>query len=166
MMDSEYYPFPDLPRIQFILKKNETYGFTHYCRRSSGLWNSVSYITDALRECGFSVDQVEVLDNNDIDRNVTRFKPAVCIIEALWVVPEKFDVLKKLHPHVDWFVHMHSGLAFLSLDGIAVSWIKGYAERGVGILANSKDTFEAFHSIVPEYLLYFLPNVYTDIKNA
>lgn len=153
-------------KIQFILKKNETYSFTHYCRRSSGLWNSVSFVSRALSIAGFEgVEQVEVGDNNDIDREVTRFKPDVVIIEALWVVPEKFDVLKKLHPKVKWFVHMHSGLPFLALEGIAMEWLIGYDDRGVGIIANSPDTFDAFNILAPG-AVKFLPNIYMEPSNA
>lgn len=148
-------------RVQFILKKNEVYSFTHMCRRSSGLWNSVSFVGDALRKHEIEVEQIEVNDNNDIDREVARFKPDIVIIEALWVVPEKFDVLKKLHPSVNWFVHMHSGIAFLSLEGIAMGWLKGYDQKGVGIIANSIDTFEAFKAFINPKSLRYLPNCYT-----
>lgn len=147
-------------RIQFILKRNETYSFTHYCRRSSGLWNSVSFVSQALNDAGIETEQIEVIDNNCIDKNLTRFKPDVCIIEALWVVPEKFDVLKKLHPKVKFFAHMHSGVPFLALEGIAMQWLKGYVERGIGIIANSIDSYNAFKSIVPSKLLYCLLNTY------
>lgn len=134
-------------RVQFILKMNETYSFTHYCRRSSGLWNSVSFLTASLRRLGIHVEQVEVKDNNDIDREVTRFKPNIVIIEALWVVPEKFDVLKKLHPKVKWLIHMHSGLPFLALEGIAMQWLREYKKRGIGVIANSHDSYDGFRAI-------------------
>jgi hypothetical protein len=37
---------------------------------------------------------VVVLDNNEIDKYVTKYKPTHVIIEALWVVPTKFHILK------------------------------------------------------------------------
>jgi hypothetical protein len=126
----------------------------------------VSFVAQALKSAGLYVDQVEVQDNNDIDREVTRFKPDICIVEALWVVPEKFDVLKRLHPKVRWFIHMHSGLPFLALEGIAMEWLKGYSARNIGILANSKDTFDAFQVIAPKDLVSFLPNIYLEQGNV
>jgi glycosyltransferase involved in cell wall biosynthesis len=147
-------------KIQFILKKNETYSFTTYCRRSSGLWNSTRFIVESLRSRGIEADIVEVQDNNCIDREVTRFRPDVVIIEALWVVPEKFDVLKRLHPSVQWFVHMHSGIPFLALEGIAMEWLKEYVKKGLGVIANSKETFDAFMTILPADAVTYLPNVY------
>ena len=35
-----------------------------------------------------------VVDNNGIDKEITEYKPTHVFIEGLWVVPEKFDVLK------------------------------------------------------------------------
>lgn len=147
-------------RIQFILKKNENYGFTTYTRRSSGLFNSTRFIAESLAARGVVADIVEVLDNNFIDREVTRFKPDLVVIEALWVVPEKFAVLKKLHPKVQWFVHLHSNMPFLALEGIAMDWISRYAEERVGVIANSTESFDALRAILHPSELHYLPNVY------
>jgi len=71
--------------------------------------------------------QVEVVtDNNDIDRVVTLHKPTYVIIEALWVVPAKFEVLCKLHPKVMWIIRLHSNFPFLANEGIAFQWIGEY----------------------------------------
>lgn len=147
-------------RIQFILKKNEVYSFYSYCRRSSGLWNSTRFIVEALQARGIQTDIVECDDNNQIDREVTRFKPDVVVIEALWVVPEKFHVLKRLHPKVQWFVHLHSHMPFLALEGIAMQWILAYAKQGIGLIANSEESYEALLSILTPEELTYLPNVY------
>jgi glycosyltransferase involved in cell wall biosynthesis len=147
-------------KVQFICKKNECYSFISYTRRSSGLFNSTRFIVDSLRSQGVDAEIIEVNDNNDIDREVRRFKPDLCVIEALWVVPEKFDVLSKLHPNVKWFIHMHSGIPFLALEGIAMDWLIKYAERGVGIIANSEETYAAFNTIMGPSGLYYLPNIY------
>jgi hypothetical protein len=148
------------PKVLFILKKNETYGFETYTRRSSGLWNSTSFIIRALQARHVDARICEVLDNNFIDRHVTEMRPDIVVIEALWVVPEKFDVLKKLHPRVKWFVHLHSHIPFLAIEGIAMNWIQEYAKRGVKMIANSKESYEALQPIVDREHLSFLPNVY------
>ena len=147
-------------RVQFILKRNMNYGFQHYCRRSSGLWNSTRFIVEALRVRGVRAEIIEVTDNNDIDRELRRFKPDICVIEALWVVPEKFPVLQKLHPNVQFYVHMHSGLPFLAQEGIAMDWLSRYPQVGVGIIANSPETYEAFRVICPPSHVFYIPNVY------
>lgn len=149
-------------RVLFILKKNELYGFSHYCRRSSGLWNSTRFIVEGLRERGVHADIVEVNDNNDIDREITKHKPAIAVIEALWVVPEKFPTLMHLHPNIHWFCHLHSHMPFLALEGIAMDWITRYASLGVGLIANSKESYEAIACLFPQRFkgLLFLPNVY------
>lgn len=147
-------------RILFICKKNTIYGINTYARRSSGLYNSTSFIAKGLRSLGVHARVIEVQDNNCIDREVTEFKPNVVVIEALWVVPEKFDVLKRLHPKVKWFIHMHSGIPFLAQEGMACGWLIDSAKRGLGIIANSPDSFDAFRKIIPPEQLVYLPNVY------
>lgn len=147
-------------KILFICKKNEVYGQQLYTRRSAGLFNSTRFIVEALREQGLTAEIVEVQDNNEIDRVVHQHRPQLVVLEALWVVPEKFEVLKGLHPHVQWFVHLHSDMPFLAQEGIAMDWIIRYQEAEVGIVANSEECFEALSPIVDPCLLFFLPNVY------
>lgn len=149
-------------KVLFICKKNEIYGseLGIYCRRSSGLFNSTSFIVRALRERNIWAEIVEVQDNNEIDRQVTKHNPDVVVIEALWVVPEKFPVLMALHPQVKWCVHLHSDMPFLAIEGIAMDWIIRSAALGINILANSEESFEALTPIVDEESLFYLPNIY------
>lgn len=154
-------------RVLFILKKNETYGFKSYTRRSSGLFHSTSHIVESLKANGVHAHLVEVNDNNDIDREVTAFKPDKVVIEALWVVLEKFPILFALHPHVNWYVHLHSHMPFLALEGIAMDWIIRYADLGIGIIANSVESYDALRAILHKYDITYLPNVYIpDLRPA
>jgi hypothetical protein len=148
-------------RVLFILKKHEIYGGYSYSGRASGLRHSAEFVSDMLISNGFESEVVVVDDNNDIDREVFNFKPDVVFIEALWVVPEKFDILKQLHPNVRWVVRIHSELAFLANEGIAIEWMKGYQKRGVLVSPNSFKTFEDFQSIGLDPV--YLPNFYPDI---
>lgn len=147
-------------KVLFILKKNQCYGFTTYTRRSSGLFNSTHFIVKALGQHKIKSHIIEVVDNNDIDREVAKYKPEIVVIEALWVVPEKFDVLKKLHPKVKWYVHLHSHIPFLALEGIAIEWIRGCAERGIKFIANSIPSYEALLTVLTHQEMIYLPNVY------
>jgi hypothetical protein len=144
-------------RILFIVKMGHTYG--SFDRKFSGLFNSTKFVSDALgshKEIVSSV--VQVIDNNDIDKEVTKFRPDICIIEALWVVPEKFEVLQKLHPKVRWFTRLHSDIAFLAQEGISMLWIPQYLARGVGVITNSLETQRAFKYLGWDSV--FLPNYY------
>lgn len=143
-------------RTLFICKKNENYGYSTTGKRS-GLYNSTRFIAEALNDAGIDATVIDVVDNNAIDREVSAFKPDVVVIEALWVVPEKFDVLKKLHPKVKWCVHLHSNAPFLAYEGIAVDWIRSYSLRGVTIIVNSAPAKRAVDVIAPCALL---ENVY------
>lgn len=147
-------------RILFVLKKNETYGFTSYCRRSSGLWNSTRFIVESLVERGVDAGIVEVIDNNCIDKYVRALRPDIVVIEALWVVPSKFEVLKRLHPHVQWFIHLHSDMPFLALEGIATEWIRAYANDEIGLIANSPGSYASLRCFLDEESITMLPNVY------
>lgn len=139
------------PRIQFILKKRHTYHGHHYASGlSSGLYNSAKFAADMLRKLGYPVDLVEVTDNNDIDREVTRFDPRIVIIEALWVVPAKFAVLQNLHPDVLWVVRVHSEAAFLAQEGIAIEWLSIYPVfQNVYVALNSLEAFSQVMSFYP-----------------
>jgi len=150
-------------RILFILKFREASGGSYdNCwseqdkaavgnkkELSSGLLNSARFIVDMLTKEGVDVGLVQVADNNAIDREVTKFKPDVVVIEALWVVPEKFDVLQRLHPNVQWIVRGHSELPFLAQEGIAIKWITKYVQHEkVMFAANSKNSVRDIRAIV------------------
>ena len=139
-----------------------------YCI-SSGLRNSAGFVVDMLNKHGMQAKMVEVIDNNCIDREVTQYDPTHVIIEAFWVVPEKFEVLTKLHPRVRWIIRNHSDLPFLANEGSAVDWSLRYLKyKDVYIAPNSPQTFEdtkkmvaaAYSSLVSRYKVIYLPNYY------
>lgn len=102
---------------------------------STGLYNSASFMHDMLLESGVNSEMTVVLDNNCIDREVTKHKPTHVIIEALWVVPSKFSVLCKLHPNVNWIIRLHSETPFLANEGMAFDWIGDYSSFDNVIIA-------------------------------
>lgn len=77
-------------------------------------------------ELGHTTKLVVVEDNNSIDREVALFHPDIAIVEALWVVPEKFKLLHKLHPKMIWIIRNHSAMPFLSQEGNAMDWFLTY----------------------------------------
>ena len=113
----------DIPRVLFICKKRPAiYGASY------GLLNSCRFLCNALHDMGVEAKTVEVVDNNGIDHEVHHYKPTHVFIEALWVVPEKFDTLIKLHPRVQWNVRLHSNIPFIANEGTAMDWIKKYID--------------------------------------
>jgi len=113
----------------FILKRKTNF----YAKQddhigvSTGLYNSAKFMDDMLQAAGIESKLVVVEDNNKIDREVTLFRPTHVIIEALWVVPEKFVILQKLHPNVKWIIRIHSEMPFMAGEGPAMNWIAEYA---------------------------------------
>lgn len=147
-------------RILFITKRAQGYQHT-YSYNGSGLLNSATFVVRMLIDHGIEAKLVVVTDNNDIDREVSLYRPDVVIIEALWVVPEKFEVLKTLHPGVQWIVRIHSDIPFLAQEGVAVQWIREYAKQSsVFVGFNLLRTLHAFEHIVHKDKLVYLPNYF------
>lgn len=116
------------PRILFILKRREDFNPVKHSPLglSTGLFNSASFMDDMLKNLGIESALEVAIDNNCIDRLVTKHKPTHVIIEALWVVPSKFAILTKLHPTVKWIVRLHSEMPFMAGEGMAMDWIGDY----------------------------------------
>ncbi len=117
------------PRVLFFVKRKEDYNAItdSHIGLSTGLYNSCSFVVNMLNEAGIDAKIEVVIDNNDIDREVTKHQPTHVIIEALWVVPTKFSVLTKLHPGVQWIIRLHSEVPFIASEGIAMDWIAEYS---------------------------------------
>lgn len=146
-------------RILFVCKKrNNTYG------HSFGLINSCKFICNALHRYDIDAEVVSVVDNNAIDREVHQYKPTHVFIEALWVVPPKFEVLLPRYPKVEWYVRVHSKIPFIANEGIAIEWLrecitlsKKYSNFHVS--ANNLNIVRAFKEAYNNDVMYF-PNIY------
>jgi len=116
-------------KVLFILKRREDYNAALHSNigLSTGLYNSASFMNDMLKSQGIDSKLVVVADNNCIDREVNAFKPTHAIIEALWVVPQKFTILQKLHPNVKWVIRVHSEMPFMAGEGMAMDWLGDYS---------------------------------------
>jgi hypothetical protein len=147
-----------MKKILFILKyrDNNNGPYSHGGGLSSGLYNSASMITEMLEIHGLDGKHcesklIQVKDNNDIDREVNSFKPDLVVIEAVWVVPEKFEILTKLHPKVKWLIRGHSNMPFLAGEGNALDWLSRYvAIKNVYIATNTRSSLEDLTDIVLE----------------
>ena len=168
--------------VLFIIKNKMEYGHCHHhhhdhhhghhghhgdsCPISGGLFNSAKFVVEMLKDAGVKAHLSGVVDNNDIDREVTKHKPDVCVIEALWVVPSKFDVLTRLHPNVEWLIRIHSKTPFLAQEGVAIDWLLSYLrKRNVSLAFNSTEALADFSTVIEgrqdvEGQLLYLPNYY------
>lgn len=128
------------PKILFLLKRRHDYNKDKHSNTgmSTGLFNSASFMNDMLNEAGIESKIEVVVDNNCIDREVSKYKPTHVIIEALWVVPSKFSILCQLHPKVKWIIRLHSEIPFLANEGMAMDWLGDYSDfKSICIAANS-----------------------------
>ena len=118
-----------MSRVLFILKRREDFNaITHsHVGLSTGLYNSAKFMDDMLQARGVHSRLGVAIDNNCIDRLVTKHRPTHVIIEALWVVPSKFAILQKLHPTVKWIIRLHSEMPFMAGEGNAMDWVGDYS---------------------------------------
>jgi hypothetical protein len=159
-------------KILFICKRRQlNYSEWGEENAPSGLLNSAMFVSDMLNDLGVKSKVVQVIDNNDIDREVYNYKPTHVFIEAIWVVPEKFDILKSFHPSVKWIVRLHSEFPFLSNEGIAIDWLFKYRDKDIAIATNSSrigsdlrrllnKVYDRFDGRVMRQEVPILPNYY------
>lgn len=111
----------------------------------SGLYNSARFVVDMLVDNCVNAKIVHVVDNNAIHKEIVGFSDFAnndpvtdVIIEAFWVVPEKFIVLKKACPYVKrWIIRNHSETPFLANEGMAFDWIIKYLTIDVAVSCNA-----------------------------
>lgn len=115
-------------KVLFILKRREDYCEVSHSNKmlSTGLYNSARLVQEMLVANNICAEIEVAIDNNCIDRLVTKHRPTHCIIEALWVVPDKFDILQRLHPNIRWIIRMHSETPFIANEGPAMDWLLEY----------------------------------------
>lgn len=152
-------------RILFLLKERYCYGEHSRLTNTAGLFNSASYVVDALKRRGFDAHIHHCHDGNSVDRMLHIHKPDICVLEALWVTPKKLKELVRLHKKVQFIIRIHSKTPFLANEGIAMQFIKGYDEIPQRVLVsfnNIETTIEFSHILENESL--FLPNMYDECR--
>lgn len=131
------------PRVLFLLKRREDYHSILHSNigLSTGLYNSANFVHEMLLHANISSKLSVVTDNNCIDRAVAEYNPTHVIIEALWVVPSKFEILRKLHPNVIWIIRMHSETPFIAGEGMAMNWLAQYSDQENIVIACNAPRF-------------------------
>ena len=126
-----------MSRVLFILKRREDFNaITHsHLGMSTGLYNSAKFMNDMLLERGIESHLEVVADYNRIDKQCWLYKPTHCIIEAIWVAPQKFRDLQRLHPNTKWVIRVHSEMPFLAGEGMGLEWIADYSDFKNVVLA-------------------------------
>jgi len=152
-------------RVLFICKYRPhiSYGEGTY-----GLKNSALFVSLALQRKGIESKVVTVIDNNCIDREVYNYQPTHVIIEAFWVVPEKFHILCQKYPNIKWVVRSHSKIPFIANEGVAMDWTARYLEISFiyDNFALSGNTNEFVYDVNYVYnnqdyqKAFLLPNIY------
>lgn len=132
---------------------------------NSGVYLSAKFLSDMLNQQGISSSLEKAIDNNCIDRIITETKAKIVIIEAYWVVPEKFEELLPLHPNTIFIIRNHSAMPFISEEGIIIDWTMKYLNyKNVYVGFNHKRTYEEFKYLASlqktDNKILYLPNYY------
>ena len=156
-------------KVLFICKERSSYGYGY---GSIGLINSSTFIANYLNEIGIESKVVVVVDANNIDREVSTFKPTHVVLEAIWVTPKKMEELIKIkrYSNITWIVRIHSKISFIAMEGMAFEWITGYADLmrkhdNLFISVNSLEFVEDLRKIFFIRSVY-LPNIYYPKNSA
>jgi len=163
-----------MSRSLFILKRREDYShdpsYSASPQIATGMYNSAKFVVDELQDAGLQAKLELVIDNNDIDRAVSNYKPTHVFIEGLWVVPSKFKELMSLqrHKNVKWIIRVHSEIPFIASEGIAMEWIAEYIRMGITVAPNAPRAHEQLKWLATtmtdsgqaEELITYLPNCY------
>jgi hypothetical protein len=158
-------------RLLFICKERLPYNFGPSLgvkqEGSYGLINSCKLVGKYLQKQDSTLEYkvVSVVDNNSIDKEVHLYKPTHVFIEALWVVPEKFEVLLPKYPNVKWAVRIHSKTPFLANEGAAFDWISRYIDikrkyKNFTLAGNDYEYSTDMNAVYCTYLMENLPNLY------
>lgn len=168
-----------MSRVLFILKRREDYNATVHSHigMSTGLYNSAKFMNDMLLENGIESNLEVVADYNRIDRQCWLYRPTHVVIEALWIVPQKFAELIRLHPNITWVIRVHSEMPFLAGEGRALDWLADYTDfKNIVIAMNAPRMLSEIRKFLQirnkwtdeeaKRRAFYLPNYYPqDYKN-
>ncbi len=155
------------PKVLLIIRSNKKKTDKSIANHN-GLSNAAKATTESLLDSIINIEQSFVFDNNDIWLECEKHKPNYVIIDGLWVVPEKFEELAPLYPHIKWVIRIHSEISFIAQEGIFTDWVYKYLKiKNVVLTFNSLKIFNIMKKITHPYSnkIEYLPNLYTLAKN-
>jgi hypothetical protein len=160
------------PKVLFICKERiAPYGMAPSgiapCGISIGLVNSSQFVSNFLNQNKIESKVVVVKDANFIDAAVYKYRPTHVIMSAIWVTPEKIEVLSKKYPQITWVIRIHSKVPFIAHEGNAIDWMKRYGQIGGNVvMAGNSIEFCGDISKSLGIPCYFLPNIYYPTYDA
>ena len=148
----------DNKKIHFFVKKNQEI-------KKHGLFNSVNFIIDFLKNEKFKVEINFIDDFNEIDDILLKSNPDIIIFESIWVPPPMLIQLlcRKENINKKWIVRIHAKAPFIANESFSTKWIKKYSYIPNLIIApNSEDLTNQLKSCFPHGNFLFLPNIYIE----
>jgi hypothetical protein len=146
--------------ILFLCKLNKNFQKRTGSKRGSGLSNSVNLTADRLNDSGFKAEVIDIDDEKTIEAIIKEKNPKKVVFEALWVKEITVQRLTSIFKEVKFYCHLHSQMPFLSIESNAMFMCKVYAKFGVGVIANSIESYKSFKCFMPEDMVFGLYNIY------
>lgn len=138
--------------------------------RAYGLSNSSQFIVDFLLEASLDASAEEVEDSEEMIRRLTTINPDTCVIEALWIQPDKMRQIVTFFPTIKFYVRVHSHFPFLSAESVAMQWFRDYKKiaddfgfNRFQIAANHAQVTLSLSEMVHTTVKY-LPNLYRSVN--
>lgn len=135
--------------VLLIEKTNHRFKRLTKTRQTSGLTVCLDMIADSID----GVTKISVDQTAQIDLAIQRFKPQKIIFQAIWITHDEIVRLQTKYPRKKFYVHLHSNIPFLSVEGYAFDKINEARKLNLGLICNDRRAAMALDGI-------HLPNVY------
>jgi len=127
----------------------------------SGLTNSARFVVEAINKFEDVFAEIDFCkDQNQVEEKIKLHTPDICILEAVWIVPAKFQEIVFNNPTVKFITRVHSKIPFVATEGTVIEWIKEYQKISI-VSFNHKQTSKDFNRVGIKNT--YLPNIYPDI---
>ena len=137
--------------VEFI---NHHYRRMTNSKQASGLSVCTKMISQSIE----AVSRVEVDNLENISQAISLFKPSKVIVEAIKLSPDDFKRLFLKHPKVRFYIHIHSNIPFLVVEGHSMHRLIEARDLGVGVIFNDNRSAACFEGS------FYLPNIYSASK--
>lgn len=139
--------------MSVLLIEKTNYRFQRMTK--SRLASGLSVCLKMIKESVPNINLVPVDTMQHVNLAISNFKPKKVVFETLWLSDENMADLRKKHPKVEFFIHIHSNLPFLACEGAAFNKISEVKKHGFKLIFNNKRAADCFDGSV------FLPNIYS-----
>lgn len=135
--------------ILLVEKINRRFRVISKAKQASGL----SVCLNMIRAVSSEIVLLRIDTLEDLESFLVNNKPKKVILQALCASYDELKALTSKHEGIKFYIHIHSNIPFLSVEGIAIERIEEARRLGIGLVFNDERAAYAFNGT-------YLPNVY------